>query len=39
MKELLLKGNVILEDAIHEDAVIRCTDGRIDAIEPYASLH
>ncbi|PRH87824.1 N-acetylglucosamine-6-phosphate deacetylase [Labrys okinawensis] len=39
MKELLLKGNVILEDAIREDAVIRCVDGRIAAIEPYASAH
>ncbi|MGN8112845.1 N-acetylglucosamine-6-phosphate deacetylase [Labrys sp. 22185] len=39
MKELLLKGNVILEDAIHEDAVIRCVDGRIATIEPHAREH
>ncbi|MDZ5449684.1 N-acetylglucosamine-6-phosphate deacetylase [Labrys sp. ZIDIC5] len=39
MKELLLKGNVILEDAILEDAVIHCVDGRIEAIEPPASRH
>ncbi|MGJ4857122.1 N-acetylglucosamine-6-phosphate deacetylase [Labrys sp. La1] len=39
MKELLLKGNVILEDAILEDAVIHCVDGRIEAIEPPASKH
>ncbi|WP_448953691.1 N-acetylglucosamine-6-phosphate deacetylase [Labrys neptuniae] len=39
MKELLLKGNVILEDAILEDAVIRCVDGRIAAIEPYGPQH
>lgn len=39
MNDLLLRGNLILEDAIHENAVIRCANGRIASIEAYDPRH
>jgi N-acetylglucosamine-6-phosphate deacetylase len=39
MSDLLIKGNVILPDRIVENAVIRCSEGRITAIEQFGTKH